>query len=297
MPTGRFAPSPTGALHLGSLRTAMVAWLFARSAGSRFLLRMEDLDPVTSSAEHESGQLADLQALGIDWDGSVVRQSDRHDAHEAALAMLVERGLTFPCFCSRREIREAASAPHAAPGTYPGTCRDLTSAQVEERLAGGRPAALRLRSDRPEVTISDRLHGAVTRRVDDIVLRRNDGTPAYHLAVVVDDDDQGVEEVVRGDDLLDATPSQAHLLDLLGRPRPGWAHVPLVLGPDGARLAKRHGSVTLADLAAQGVSVGEVRGRLAASLGLAEPGEPVTMRQLVDRFDPVALPLDPWTFD
>ena len=294
MPVGRFAPSPTGALHLGSLRTAMLAWLFARSAGSRFLLRIEDLDPTTSSPEHEAGQLADLRALGVDWDGSVVRQSERRDQHEAALAQLVDRGLTFPCFCSRREIREAAAAPHATPGTYPGTCRDLTSGQAAGREASGRPAALRLRGSGEPITVVDRLRGAVTRPADDIVLRRNDGVPAYHVAVVVDDDDQGIEEVVRADDLLDATPSQAHLLDLLGRPRPARAHVPLVIGPDGARLAKRHGSITLADLGAAGIGPDEVRSRLAASVGLAEAGEPVTMAQLVDRFDPSRLPTEPW---
>ena len=294
MATGRFAPSPTGALHLGSLRTALLAWLFARSEGGRFLVRMEDLDPVTSSPEHEAGQLADLAALGLDWDGPVVRQSERRDRHEHALAVLVERGLTYPCFCSRKEIREASAAPHAAPRVYPGTCRDLTRAQVAEREADGRPAALRLRGDGEPITIVDRLRGEVTRPADDIVLRRNDGVPAYHVAVIVDDDEQGIEEVVRGDDLLDATPSQAHLLDLLGRPRPTWAHVPLVLGPDGHRLAKRHGSVTLADLAADGVSADEVRSRLARSLGLAEPGESVSPGQLLDRFDPGALPAAPW---
>jgi glutamyl-tRNA synthetase len=297
MATGRFAPSPTGALHLGSLRTALVAWLFARSAGSRFLVRMEDLDPVTSSPEHEAGQLADLVALGLDWDGPVVRQSERRALHEAALAELVARGLTFPCFCSRREIREAAAAPHARPGAYPGTCRHLSPSEVAAREASGRPAALRLRGGSAPVTVVDRRHGEVTQPVDDIVLRRNDGVPAYHVAVVVDDDDQGVQEVVRGDDLLYATPSQAHLLDVLGRPRPTWAHVPLVLGPDGARLAKRHGAVTLADLAAAGTSADDVRSRLAASLRLAEPGEPVTMAQLVDRFDPDALPTEPWVLD
>ena len=296
MATGRFAPSPSGALHLGSLRTALVAWLFARSAGSRFLLRVEDLDPVTSSREHEVGQLADLRAVGIDWDGPAVRQSERRDVHEAALAVLVDLGLTYPCFCSRREIREASAAPHAPPGVYPGTCRHLTVAEVAQREAEGRPAALRLRGDGQPITIVDRLHGVVTRPADDVVLRRNDGVPAYHVAVVVDDDDQGVEEVVRGHDLLEATPSQAHLLDLLGRPRPAWAHVPLVLGPDGSRLAKRHGSVTLGDLAADGVDAEDVRSRLAASLGLAEPGERGSMAQRVDRFDPDALPADPWTY-
>ena len=297
MAIGRFAPSPTGALHLGSLRTALLAWLFARSEGSRFLLRMEDLDPATSDPGHEAGQLADLRALGLDWDGPVVRQSERRDRHESALAELVDRGLTYPCYCSRKEIREAASAPHAPPGAYPGTCRELTVPELAERTASGRPAALRLRGDGLPVTIDDRLHGEVVGTVDDIVLRRNDGIPAYHVAVVVDDDDQGVEEVVRGDDLLDATPSQAHLLDLLDRPRPVWAHVPLAVGPDGARLAKRHGAVTLDDIAERGVTPDEVRGRIAASVGLSDPGEPVTMAELLERFDPSTLPREPWIVD
>jgi len=294
MAVGRFAPSPSGALHLGNLRTALLAWLFARAEGSRFLLRVEDLDPGTSSAEHEAGQLADLVALGLDWDEPVVRQSERRAEHEAALSELVAGGLTYPCFCSRREVREASAAPHVLPGTYPGTCRHLSADEAAARVASGRPAALRLRASGKSVTIVDRLRGAITRPADDIVLRRNDGVPAYHVAVVVDDADQGVEEVVRGDDLLPATPSQAHLLDLLGRPRPTWAHVPLVLGPDGERLAKRHGAVTLADLAIIGVDAATVRTRLAASLGLAAPDEPVSMHQLLDRFDPTAVPTTPW---
>lgn len=297
MAVGRFAPSPSGPLHVGNLRTAMLAWLFARHEGSRFLLRVEDLDPVTSRADHEAGQLADLASLGIDWDGPIVRQSERRTAHEAALADLAARGLTYPCFCSRREVREASVAPHVLPGTYPGTCRDLSADEVAVRVADGRPAALRLRASGEPVTIVDRLRGSVTRPADDIVLRRNDGVPAYHVAVVVDDADQGVEEVVRGDDLLDATPSQAHLLDLLGRRRPAWAHVPLVLGPDGQRLAKRHGAVTLSDLASLGVGVVEVRARLARSLGLAAPDEVVTMEELVERFDPAEVPSVPWVLD
>jgi glutamyl-tRNA synthetase len=280
-------------LHLGNLRTALLAWLFARAEGSRFVLRIEDLDPATSRSEHEATQLADLAALGLDWDEPVVRQSERRAAHELALDHLVTRGLTFPCVCSRREVREASVAPHVLPGTYPGTCRDLSADEVAAQVAAGRPAALRLRSSGEPVTIVDRLRGSVTRPADDIVLRRNDGVPAYHVAVVVDDHFQGVEEVVRGDDLLDATPSQAHLLDVLGLPRPSWAHVPLVLGADGDRLAKRHGAVTLAALAALRVGPDEVRSRLASSLGLARDREPVRMQQLLDRFDPSAVPITP----
>lgn len=294
MATGRFAPSPTGPLHLGSLRTALVAWLFARSSGGRFLLRIEDLNPVAESPAHEASQLADLRALGLDWDGDVVRQSARRDRHEAALARLVAEGHTYECFCSRREVREAAEAPHGPLGVYPGTCRDLSDAERARRRAEGRSAALRLRTDQREVTIVDRLHGPVTARLDDAVLRRNDGVPAYNLAVVVDDAEQGIAEVVRGDDLLDITPTQAHIADLLGIPRPRWAHVPLVLGADGQRLAKRHGAVTLAVLATQGAGPDAVLSRLAWSLGLSEEGEPVTPAQLVARFDPDRLPRDPW---
>lgn len=295
MATGRFAPSPTGELHLGNLRTAMLAWLFARSAGSRFVVRVEDLDPITSRSEHEERQLADLAAIGVDWDGPVVRQSDRREAHEAALRELGELGLTYPCFCSRREIREASSAPHGKDlGIYPGTCRRLSAAERDARVAQGRRAALRLRAPGTAMTVFDRLVGPVSMVVDDVVVRRNDGVPAYNLAVVVDDAAQGVEEVVRGVDLLATTPRQAHLADVLGLPRPTWAHVPLVLGADGARLAKRHGAVTLADLAASGVDASEVRGRLATSIGLASAGEAVTMSQLLERFDPERLPVEPW---
>jgi glutamyl-tRNA synthetase len=296
MAVGRFAPSPSGPLHVGNLRTALVAWLFARASGSRFLLRIEDLDPVASRPEHEAGQRADLQALGLDWDEPVVRQSARRDRHEAALAELEAQGRTYPCYCSRREVREASAAPHVLPGSYPGTCRALTAAARREREAAGRPAALRLRADGERVTIVDRLAGPITRPSDDIVLRRNDGVPAYHVAVVVDDADQGVEEVVRGDDLLGATPSQAHLLDLLGLPRPAWAHVPLVLGPDGQRLAKRHGAVTLADLADLGITPVVVLHRLVASLGLASSGREVDLTEVASRFDPEHLPRHPWVW-
>lgn len=294
MATGRFAPSPTGTLHLGNLRTALLAWLFARSAGSPFLMRVEDLDPATARPEHEAAQLAHLAALGIDHDGPVLRQSERRAAHDDAIDQLTRAGAAYPCWCSRREVREAAAAPHAPAGAYPGTCRDLDARGRAERAATGRAPALRLRSGEPEITVVDRLHGELTGVVDDLVLRRADGTPSYHVAVVVDDAFQGVEEVVRGDDLLDSTPRHALLARLLGLPEPAWAHVPLVLGPDGDRLAKRGLAAGLDELVAAGHTPGTVRTLLAASVGLADRDEPVTPAELVERFDPARLPRAPW---
>ena len=288
MADGRFAPSPTGPLHLGNLRTALLAWLFARTAGSRFLVRVEDLDQATARPEHERSQLDDLAALGLDWDGPVVRQSERRALYDDAIARLSARGVTYPCWCSRREILDAPSAPHgdAPPGAYPGTCRDRDPATAPE----GRPPALRLRAGAARVTVVDRVHGVFEGVVDDLVLRRNDGTPAYNLAVVVDDADQGVEEVVRGDDLLSSTPRQVYLARLLGLTSPGYVHVPLVLAPDGVRLAKRHGAVTIADRG----SPDEVLSLLAASLGLASENERVSAAKLVERFDPDNVPKQPW---
>jgi len=297
---GRFAPSPSGPLHLGNLRTALLAWLFARSAGAGFRVRIEDLDPGRSRREHEAGQLADLAALGLDWDGPVVRQSERRERHRAALEQLRAAGRVYPCWCTRAEIREAASAPHGAgeigSGVYPGTCRRLTAAQRAEREHSGRPPALRLDAGGERIAFVDRLHGPVEAVVDDLVLWRNDGTPAYNLAVVVDDSDQGIGEVVRGEDLLDTTPRQLLLQRLLGLTAPSYAHVPLVLGPDGARLAKRHGAVTLADCAARGESRADALAWMAASLGLAAPGEAVDLALLLARFDPAALPREATTF-
>jgi glutamyl-tRNA synthetase len=285
---GRFAPSPTGSLHVGNLRTALLAWLFARSQSGLFLVRVEDLDAGRVRPEYETEQLADLRALGLDWDGPVVRQSERAPLYAAALERLDAQGLLYPCWCTRAEIREAASAPHRAlpEGAYPGTCLRLTAAEREARRAGGRPAALRVRADGARVSFEDRVCGPVEGVVDDFVVRRNDGVCAYNLAVVVDDAEQGIAEVVRGADLLDSTPRQLWLGARLGLAAPRHAHVPLVLGPDGARLAKRHGAVTLADRASLGQSPEDVRAELAASVGLAEPGERPAPDELVARFDP-----------
>ena len=293
--SGRFAPSPTGDLHLGNLRTALVAWLAARSSGRGFIVRMEDLDRVTSSPDHEARQLADLAALGIDWDGPVLRQSDRFDRYRAAIGQLAAAGRVYPCYCTRREIRAeidaAPQAPHGlADGAYPGTCRELSAHERAAREHAGRRPALRLRTDGEVIEFDDRIAGAFAGAVDDVVLARADGVPAYNLAVVVDDAAQGVTQVVRGDDLLSSTPRQLLLQRLLDLPHPEYMHVPLVLGADGQRLAKRHGAVTFGDLAADGWSADDVISVLAVSLGLARSGESVTIERLVDRFDPDCVP-------
>ncbi len=271
---GRYAPSPTGELHLGNLRTALAAWAAARRRAAPFLLRIEDLDSGRSREQWVGSQLADLAAIGIEWDGAPVRQSERHPLYEAAIGRLRDSGLVYECFCTRAEIREAASAPHGElpEGAYPGTCRDLTEAERKERRRSGRPPALRVRADAVAVSFEDAIAGRVERVVDDFVVRRNDGDFAYNLAVAVDDADQGVTEVVRGADLLDTTPRQLWLYDRLGLVPPArFAHVPLMLGNDGTRLAKRHGAVTLRDQLAAGHTAAEIRGELAVSIGLELP--------------------------
>lgn len=259
---------------------------------------MEDLTTGAAPVA-ESAQLADLALLGLHHDGPVERQSDRRALHRAALDRLVAADRTYECFCSRREIREAAAAPHgpSGEGAYPGTCRDLTRGERAARRAVGRVPAIRLRADGARVVVTDRRLGTAEAVVDDLVLGRADGVVAYNLAVVVDDAEQGVDEVVRGDDLWHATPAQVFLQELLGLPRPRYVHVPLVLGPDGARLAKRHGAVTLADRAAVGESPAATLGLLAASLGLAATGEEVDAATVLDRFRPDRLPAGPWVLE
>ncbi|WP_445155863.1 tRNA glutamyl-Q(34) synthetase GluQRS [Arthrobacter sp. Hor0625] len=286
---GRFAPSPSGELHVGNLRTAILAWLFARSSGRGFLLRVEDLDRARAGAEAE--QLRDLAAVGVTWDGDVVRQTDRDHLYAKALEQLTAAGMTYECFCTRREIQDAPTAPHAPQGAYPGTCRNLSAAEREDKRRL-RPAAIRLRAAATEATVQDVLHGSFTGVVDDFVLRRNDGVTAYNLAVVVDDAAQGIDQVVRGDDLLPSTPRQAYLASLLNIPVPEYAHVPLVVNAAGARLAKRDGAVTLGDLAAAGVGADRVRDALLASVGLP----PGALAGALEAFDPAALPREPWVW-
>lgn len=292
--TGRFAPSPTSDLHLGNLRTALLAWLMARHAGVDHLVRIEDLDAtrVAAAPEVAARQLADLAALGLDHDGAVVWQSERVALYAEAAASLP----TYECYCTRREIAEAASAPHDdGHRPYPGTCRELSEAERARRRAE-RPPALRVASDHRAVTVHDRWAGVVTGVVDDVVIRRNDGAWAYNLAVVVDDLAQGVTQVVRGDDLLSSSPRQAWLARALGGVEPTYAHVGLVVNAEGQRLAKRDGAVTLADLAAAGWDAGAVLALLGASLGLCDAAERVSARDLLDRFDPDTVDHGSWTW-
>ncbi|MDN4519463.1 tRNA glutamyl-Q(34) synthetase GluQRS [Mycolicibacterium sp. jd] len=284
---GRFAPSPSADLHIGNLRTAVLAWLFARSTGRRFLMRVEDLDDRTHT-DIADRQLADLAALGVTWDGPAIWQSEHPERYDAVVDTLDERGLLFECYCTRRDIAQAPRAPHAPEGAYPGTCRNLDNADRERRRREtGRPPALRLRTDTTEYTVHDVLHGDYTGLVDDFVVRRGDGVPAYNLAVVVDDAATGVDQVVRGDDLLSSSPRQAYLARLLGHPEPVYAHVPLVLNGDGARLAKRDGAVTLAE-----IGVAQALRQIADSLGY----EAHAVGGMLDEFDPRRLPRVPWVY-
>ncbi|MBF0581653.1 tRNA glutamyl-Q(34) synthetase GluQRS [Corynebacterium sp. ED61] len=263
---GRYAPSPSGDLHLGNLRTAVLAWLFAQHSGRGFRMRIDDIDAQRSSPETATRQLEDLAAFGITWEEPVASQQQTLSFYAEALADLQQRGLVYECYCSRKDIQDASRAPHAIPGRYPGTCRDLSPAQRAEKqaelVAQDRVPALRLRPDANSHTVRESFSleaegGLYTGEVDDFVLRRGgnanqvtDSDFAYNLAVVVDDHLAGVDQVVRGDDLLSSAPRQAYLADLLGYAPVEYVHVPLVLGPDGKRLAKRDGAVTLREIGA-----------------------------------------------
>ncbi|WP_288812786.1 tRNA glutamyl-Q(34) synthetase GluQRS [uncultured Corynebacterium sp.] len=295
---GRYAPSPSGDLHLGNLRTAVLAWLFAQHSGRGFRMRIDDIDAQRSSAESATRQLEDLAALGITWDEPVASQQQTLPFYAEALADLQQRGLVYDCYCSRKDIQEASRAPHAIPGRYPGTCRDLSPAQRAERqaelVAQDRVPALRLRSDATSFTVSESFSleadgGFYTGEVDDFVLRRggnasqvSDADYAYNLAVVVDDHLAGVDQVVRGDDLLSSAPRQAYLAELLGYAPVEYVHVPLVLGPDGKRLAKRDGAVTLREIGAE-----RALEWIKDSLGLEDFAD----------FDPQKLPRTPVTWN
>jgi glutamyl-tRNA synthetase len=265
----------------------VLAWLFARSTGRRFLMRVDDLDDRTHT-DIANRQLDDLAAIGVTADEPAEWQSAHPDRYDAVIAQLAGRDLLYECYCSRKDIAQAPRAPHAPQGAYPGTCRDLTAAQREtRRQETGRPPALRLRTDAIVHTVHDQLHGSYTGIVDDFVVRRGDGVAAYNLAVVVDDAAAGIDQVVRGDDLLPSSPRQAYLARLLGHPEPSYAHVALVLNEDGARLAKRDGAVTLAE-----IGVDTALAQIAESLGW----QASNLDAMLTQFDPARLPRQPWIY-
>lgn len=290
---GRFAPTPSGRMHLGNAFSALVAWLSARAAGGGMVLRIEDLDPRAQSRERAELLMDDLRWLGLDWDEGPYFQSDRSEIYRKALDELRERGLTYPCFCSRAELH-AATAPHASDGTpvYAGTCRGLSSAEVARRAAL-RPPATRLRVPDEEdpagtITFADLAYGAqqevLARECGDFLVRRSDGVVAYQLAVVVDDALMGVTQVVRGRDLLGSCARQIYLDGLLGYPAPEYGHVPLLVAPDRRRLSKRDKDLDLGVLRERGVPAERVVGTLAAAAGLCERGADVMPGELVEAF-------------
>lgn len=303
-PRGRFAPTPSGALHVGSARTAIAAALSTWSAGGRYLLRVEDLDAARAAPGATAAMLADLRWLGLDWDegpdvggpSAPYAQRERAALYDAALSLLRDHGLAYPCACSRRDVELAAQAPHGAEPVYPGTCRDLPPDAVVARARSlGRGVSWRLRTDAAAapITIHDQVSPAFTqhlhRDVGDFVIARADGVASYQLAVVVDDVAMGITEVVRGDDLLASTPRQLALYEALGASPPSWAHLPLVLGDDGERLAKRHGSMGIATLRERGVSAAWLRGWLLESLGARDQG---TLRASAEGFCLSSVPIE-----
>ncbi len=283
---GRFAPSPSADLHIGNLRTAVLAWLFARSTGRRFLLRVEDLDDRTSD-DVAARQVSDLAAIGVTFDEPAEYQTAHQSRYDTVIDQLSAADLLYECYCSRKDILQAPRAPHAPEGAYPGTCRSLTEAERAARRADGRPPALRLRSGVEQYRVTDLLHGSYTGVVDDFVLRRGDGVPAYNLAVVIDDAAAGVDQVVRGDDLLPSSPRQAYLGALLGYPAVSYAHVPLALNADGKRLAKRDGAVTLGE-----IGIRPALAQIAESLGW----QASNVEEMLSQFDPGKLPRHPWIY-
>lgn len=294
---GRLAPSPTGALHLGNARTFLLAWLSIRSRGGTLLLRIEDIDGPRVKSTAVATTLDDLRWLGLDWDGDVVVQSQRLDRYRDAAERLVAQGLAYPCVCTRKEVEEAASAPHEAGDdgpVYPGTCRGRFPTLAAAEAASGRPAALRFRVDAAAVPFVDGFAGPQPGRIaGDFVVQKRDGGPAYQLAVVVDDAAQGVTEVVRADDLLPSTPRQLLLYGALGLLPPAFVHVPLVVGGDGRRLAKRHGDTSLRHLRQAGVTAEALVGHLAFLCGLRPRGALCRPPDLLAGFAFEALPRGP----
>ena len=285
---GRFAPTPSGYLHLGNLFCSLIAWLSAKSQGGEILFRSEDLDPDRSRSAYALQAQRDLEALGLFWDREESCQSQRFDFYKSQLRRLEDRGLVYPCFCSRAQLH-AASAPHASDGEplYAGTCRSLTPAQIAEKSRTRSPA-LRLRVPEETIAFEDLHYGPQSQYLPtgcgDFILRRSDGVYAYQLAVVADDGDMGVTQVVRGRDLLSSTPRQILLYRLLGYPEPEFGQTPLLVSSDGRRLSKRDGDTSLAGILGRGYSPRDVVGALACLAGLLPEPAPAAPEELLPLF-------------
>ncbi|MBL0211461.1 MAG: tRNA glutamyl-Q(34) synthetase GluQRS [Holophagaceae bacterium] len=291
MTTGRFAPSPTGVLHLGNLRTALASWLSAKSQGGRWIVRMEDVDGPRCRREFGQQQLRDLAAMGMESDEPVAWQSDRSAAYRAALDDLHGLGRLYPCRCTRKDLQMLASAPHGEDGLrpYPNRCRHRPWEGIE--------AALRLRLPDGDLEWLDSALGPQrddpSALTGDPLLFRRDGRFAYHLAVVVDDGAQGVTEIVRGLDLRPVTATQIRLQEALSLPRPAYAHLGLVMAPDGSRLGKRAGALGVEALRQRGIGAGEIIGWLGWSLGCLEEPEPRSAAELLAEFHWSRVPQGP----
>lgn len=293
---GRLAPSPTGAQHVGNARTYLIAWLAARAAKGRLVLRIEDIDSprIKRGAAEQAGD--DLRWLGLDWDEGPIVQTDRLDVYQQALEQLKKGELVYPCTCTRGDIERAASAPHVEHEgpVYPGTCAGRSAA---DGTTIKQPFAWRMRTTDEVITFQDGFRGTVEYRLKDsgdFVVWKSADTPAYQLAVVVDDADQGVTEVIRGDDLLPSTPRQLFLYRALDLRPPTFTHVPLVVGLDGRRLAKRHGDTRLVTLRERGVKPEGLVGLLAWSCGWIDKIEPISARELVASFRLNSIPRAPF---
>jgi glutamyl-tRNA synthetase len=297
---GRLAPSPTGAQHVGNARTYLIAWLSARSRGGRLRLRMEDIDSPRIKPGAADQACTDLHWLGLDWDDEPIFQTQRLPWYQTALEKLQSQELVYPCTCSRSDVERAASAPHGesppfAEFAYPGTCSGRKAADAAK--LGHQPFTWRFRVGPEHISFQDGFLGMVTlgpRELGgDFVVWKSAGTPAYQLAVAVDDAAMGVTEVIRGDDLVSSTPRQLLLYRALGLTPPAFTHVPLVVGPDGRRLAKRHGDTRLAALRAAGVRPEALLGLLAWSCGWMERIEPISARDLPPHFRLSTIPKEP----
>lgn len=301
----RLAPSPTGALHLGNARTFLINWLLARQRGWRIILRIEDIDGPRIKAGADRQLIEDLRWLGLDWDEGPIYQTARLERYRDAIRRLLDAGQAYPCVCSRREIETAASAPHQASPVYPGTCRDRRFASIDEaRRASGRSPAIRFGVPAGQiVTFHDEFCGPisfdVSKQLGDFVIAKADGTPAYQLAVVVDDAEMNVTHIVRGDDLIDSTPRQLLLYQALGMTgqTPRYCHVPLVVGHDGRRLAKRHGDTRLSAYREAGVSPTSILQALARWCGIAGHADVRLASDLIGAFRLDALPRTAIVFD